>query len=282
MSFVKSPEEMQRLMSGRDHPQFYGAQMLLAFWETKPEIVARLLPPPLEPAPHPVASAMVAYYPRTNFGEPYHEGALSVWAQYRGIPGFYCLAMPVTDDMAMAGGREGYGYPKKMAAIHFERRGRDCTARIGRHGTTFVEIRARLDNDSVDESTRGMISGGLAFGDETGSPMYLFKHFALPGPAGFDYPPRLVRQYNVFRPQSVEWATAEITLPPCDSDPWHEVEIVRPLGAVFTVGHNTMLDGEVVAEVDPAAFLPYAWLKWDPAQMRLPAEQPAATQGRAA
>jgi hypothetical protein len=33
-------------------------------------------------------------------------------------------------------------------------------------------------------------------------------------------------------------------------------------------GQNTMLRGEVVAEVDPAAFEPYAGLKWDawPAQ----------------
>jgi len=282
MAFVKTPEEMRRLMTAREPPQFYGAEMLLAFWETKPEIVARLLPPPLEVAPYPLACAMVAHYPRTNFGEPYCEGALSVWAQFRGIPGFYCLAMPVTDDMAMAGGREDYGYPKKMAEIHFEQRGSDCTGRISRHGTTYFEIRARFGTDSVDESTRRMIGSGLAFGEETGSPMYLFKHFARPGPAGFDYPPRLVRQYNVFRPERVEWAAAEVALPPCDSDPWHEVELVRPLGGVFTVGHNTMLDGEVVAEVDPAAFLPYAWLKWDTDQLRLPARSAPAAQECAA
>jgi hypothetical protein len=41
------------------------------------------------------------------------------------------------------------------------------------------------------------------------------------------------------------------------------VEIVQELGGVYMVGNNTMLRGEVVAEVDPAAFEPYAWLKWD-------------------
>ncbi len=29
----------------------------------------------------------------------------------------YCLSMPVDDDMAMAGGREAFGYPKKMAEV---------------------------------------------------------------------------------------------------------------------------------------------------------------------
>jgi len=37
--------------------------------------------------------------------------------------------------------------------------------------------------------------------------------------------------------------------------------------------NNTMLDGEVVAEVDAAAFMPYAWSKWDPEQLRLPQER---------
>jgi hypothetical protein len=34
-----------------------------------------------------------------------------------------------------------------------------------------------------------------------------------------------------------------------------------------------MLDGEVVAEVDPVAFMPYAWTKWDPKLLGLPQEQ---------
>lgn len=40
-------------------------------------------------------------------------------------------------------------------------------------------------------------------------------------------------------------------------------EIVRVLGAVYTVGNNTMLPGRVVAEVDPMSFAPYALMKVD-------------------
>jgi acetoacetate decarboxylase len=282
MAFVKTPEEMRRLMAGREHPEFYGAEMLFVFWETKPDIVARLLPPPLEPTPLPLASALVAYYPRTNFGAAYHEGALCLWAQFQGVPGNYCLAMPVTDDMAMAGGREGYGYPKKMARIEFDKRAGDVSGRISRRGQTFFEVGAHLSPGSVEESMRSTIANGLAFGSEAGSPMYLFKHFPLPGTLGFDYPPRLIRQNNVFRARSMEWADVEISMPRCEDDPWHEVEVVRVLGGAYVVGDNTMLPGETVAEVDPVAFAPYSWERWDPAQMRLPAERAAVGQGRAA
>jgi len=61
----------------------------------------------------------------------------------------------------------------------------------------------------------------------------------------------------------VELGEAEVVLSPSDYDPWTEVEIVKMLGAVYTVGNNTMLKGDVVAEVEPMAFAPYSLLKWD-------------------
>ena len=47
------------------------------------------------------------------------------------------------------------------------------------------------------------------------------------------------------------------------NDPWGEVEVVDLMGAVYSKGFNSMLDGEFVAEVDPLEFAPYAYLKWD-------------------
>ena len=40
-------------------------------------------------------------------------------------------------------------------------------------------------------------------------------------------------------------------------------EVVRVLGAIYTVGNNTMLPGRVVAEADQTEFLPYAFMKMD-------------------
>jgi hypothetical protein len=45
MGFVKSFDEI--MANTRATVDFYDTEMLMVFWETKPEIVAKLLPPPL-------------------------------------------------------------------------------------------------------------------------------------------------------------------------------------------------------------------------------------------
>ena len=261
MGFVKSMVELVKI--GQSKTEFYDAEMLFVFWETKEEVVKRLLPPPLEPVGNPIATAFVANYPRTSFGPPYKEGALSLGAQFEGIPGSYYLAMPVTGDLAMAGGREIYGYPKKMATIDFKREGDRIDGRIKRHDTQFFEVQAEISDEMVDEEFKAQITQRFAFHDESGSKAYLFKHFFSPEGAGFDYPPRLIRQANVIRPKLIEWGQAHVELNSNDHDSWHEVEVVSTLGALYIVSDNTMLGGQVVADVEPMAFMPYAFTKWD-------------------
>lgn len=258
MGFVKSYEELGGI--ALETSEFYDAEMLTVLWETKPEIVERLLPPPLKPAGRPLASAFVAHYPKTNFGPPYYEGALFLRADFDGVEGNYCLAMPVTDDLAMAGGREVFGYPKKIANIEFNRSGDYAEGWCERHGARFFEVRAKLSGKPNTEDFQDII---INWASEEGTVVYNFKHFLAPDGSGFDYNPRLIQERVILRPNVVDLGQAEVILSPSDYDPWSEVEIVRMLGAVYTVGNNTMLKGSVVAEVEPIAFAPYAFLKWD-------------------
>ena len=98
---------------------------------------------------------------------------------------------------------------------------------------------------------------------QEGTISYNVKHFFASDGSGFDYNPRLIRERVVLRPKSAELGEAEVELGHSDYDPWSEVEIVRILGAAYAIGDNTMLKGDVVAELDPIAFAPYAFLKWD-------------------
>lgn len=82
MGFVKSMEEIVK--NYQPTAVFYDAEMLTVYFETRPEIVARLLPPPLKPAKEPFGGAFVANYPRTNFGVTYLESALFLQAEYNG------------------------------------------------------------------------------------------------------------------------------------------------------------------------------------------------------
>jgi len=162
--------------------------------------------------------------------------------------------------MAMAGGREEFGYPKKLANIEFKRSGDSVKGHVERHGLRFFEIQAKLTGKPDSEDFPSLIASKEKDG---GIVNYNFKYFLAPDEGVFDYNPRLVRERVILRPSLAKWGEAEVKLSPSDYDPWAEVEVVKMLGAVYTVGNNTMLRGSVVAEADPAAFAPYATLKWD-------------------
>ncbi len=261
MGFVKSNDELSRTARGKDGLyHFYDAEMLTVIWETRREIVKHLLPPPLKPTRRPLAMAFIAYYPKTDFCPSYYEAGFFLRATFKGVEGNYCLAMPVTNDMAMAVGREEFGCPKKLANIEFKRSGNSVKGHVERHNVQFFKISATLTGKpSSDDFPKLMASkekdGGIF--------NYNFKYFLAPDSDIFDYNPRLVREKVILSPSIVKWGEAEVKLSPSDYDPWAEVEIVEMLGAVYTVGNNTMLRGNVVAEADAAAFLPYATLKWD-------------------
>ncbi len=263
MGFVKSFEEiMANIKATAD---FYDAEMLSVFWETKPEIIEKLLPPPLKPADDPIAMAFIADYPATNFDCIYKESALFIRAEYDGEEGAYCLSMPVTSDIAMAGGREVFGFPKKMADIEFKKEGNMFSGWTERRGVRFMEVRATLNGKFNDPRAQELIVNAGA-GDDEGlikATSYNFKHFPAPETGLMDYDPRLVKQVTEFKPKVMEFGEAEIIFNHSDYDPWSEVEVVNMLGAMYTKGDNSMLGGKAVAEVGSMEFAPYAFLKWD-------------------
>jgi acetoacetate decarboxylase len=262
MGFVKSLESI--VAANRETADFYDAEMFVVYWETKPDIVARLLPPPLKPGAQPIAMAFVANYPRTNFDVTYQESALFLRAEFEGEEGGYCLSMPVTSDIAMAGGREIFGFPKKIANVRLNRKGDTLEGWTERRGIRFMEIRAKMTGKlNVEDAQELIMNTAPAPDGSLEGVSYNFKHFPAPEGMGFDYNPRLVKQVTTMRPKEVQFGEAEVLLQPSDYDPWSEVEIVRVLGAVYTVGDNSMKSGAVVAEVDPMEFAPYAFLKWD-------------------
>ena len=254
MGFVKSLEEI--VAQHLQNLVLYDAEVLMVYFETKPEIIQRLLPAPLQPAKIPGGAAFLANYPKTNFSLPYLESALFLLAEYKGEEGAYCLAMTVTDDMAMIGGRECFGYPKKIADISIKRDGEKVEGWTERHGIRFFEVRARLTGKFNEEVLQQMMMERMASPDGMDSVIYNFKYFPSPGMDGFDYNPRLIREVVQPRPKSLEMGEAELIFRPSDQDPWSEVEIVRVLGAVYTVGDNTMLPGSVVAEAGPGVLCP--------------------------
>ena len=262
MGFVKTPKELEELR--RTSFDFYDAEFLAVFWETKPEIVEQLLPPPLKPVKHPVVQAIIANYPKTNFGVIYKEAALFLFGEYDGVIGIYCLAMPVDNDMALIGGREIFGYPKKISNIHFKRENKEFEGWVERHGIQFFELKAKLNNKpNAKDAMKILLDLGLD-PKKPGSITYNYKYFMSPLYKGFDYNPRLVREEITIQASEYIMGEVEVKLNESEYDPWSEVEVERVLGCIYLKGNSQMQPGEIVAEIDQDKFEPYSYMKLDP------------------
>jgi len=250
MGFVKSEEELGKYF-GLSVREFPGAEMLGMIYETEPDIVARVLPPPLKPATESWALCFVAHYPVTNLGPGYREGALFVRCQFQGEVGNYCLSMPIDDEARMHNGRDIYGFPKKLATIRLERHGNRVEGSIERVGRRFVTLRADLMG-KMDQLP-------LKVG-----PTFLFKFSPSVGLGrGFDGPVFLVRQRTEIEMKSFEMGSGEIVFQDSPHDPWSEIKVTNIIASYYLVSTNRMLPGEIVGEADPAGFLPYSFLKTD-------------------
>ena len=249
MGFVKTSGELDRYY-GLGLRRFTGARMMGVLFETRSPVTARLLPPPLEQADAPGGLIFIAEYPNTNLGPGYKEGALFIRCKYRGESGSYCLSMPITNEARMHNGRDVFGFPKKMAHIHLEKKDRRAHGWVERQGIRFVEIEATLTDTIPELPPMG--------------PTFLFK--AMPKidlTPGFDGPVFLAAQQTEIVPQHVEIGTADLTLRPSVDDPWVEIEDPTVTAAFYLESDNTMLPGRILAEVDPLLYLPHYYKMTD-------------------
>lgn len=250
MGFVKTPEEIERYFALAVRV-FPGAQMLGILYETGPEIIARLLPAPLEPAAEPWALCYIANFPETNLGPGYQEGAIFVRCQYQGEVGNYCLSMPLDDEARMHNGRNIYGFPKKLAKVGLHREGNKAEGWLERHGIRFVTVRTELTT-KLDEPP---IKVG---------PNFLFKYMpAADLGRGFDGPVLLVRQRTELDYHSFEMGPGEIAFEESPHDPWSEIACRQVIASYFFTSTNRLLPAEVLAQVDPEVFLPYSFSRTD-------------------
>jgi acetoacetate decarboxylase len=107
-------------------PIFYEDVRILLFpYLTDAAAAAALIPSQFELVPadpagkYAIAEVVFAKYPFSNIGA-YNEVAQTVLVSYKGTVGAYAIRLHVTNDQAMAAGREIGGFPKKLGKISFE------------------------------------------------------------------------------------------------------------------------------------------------------------------
>ncbi|MFI1727044.1 acetoacetate decarboxylase family protein [Streptomyces sp. NPDC020489] len=223
-----------------------------AVWETDPDALAAVLPPPLKPTGRPLARVTISKVDLP--GQPLGAGSFAVSASHDGVEGWYPLVMPMTHERALVGGREVFGEPKKLGEVVVERDGLVVRARLARHGIAFVEV-------------RGAVAGELPLPEPTRKTDFYFKFLPAVDGSGFDADPVLVHCLRNEKVRRLERVTGDVVLRESMYDPVADLPVRRLLE--ITLGEKTSDQrGTVVERVDARALLPYIHQRYDdPAQI---------------
>jgi acetoacetate decarboxylase len=94
--------------------RFVDREFFIITYRTDPDALKRMIPAPLEFAEPLVKYEFIRMPDSTGFGD-YTETGQVIPVLYQGQPGGYVHAMYLDDEAPIAGGRELWGFPKKLA-----------------------------------------------------------------------------------------------------------------------------------------------------------------------
>ncbi|MEV8307525.1 acetoacetate decarboxylase family protein [Streptomyces flavidovirens] len=220
---------------------------VVALWESDPDAVAAVLPPPLKPAERPLVRAAISKVQLPGY--PLGAGSVAVAAVHDGVTGWYPLVMPMTHERALTGGREVFGEPKKLGEVTVDRDGPVVRAALARHGIAFVEV-------------RGAVEGPLPLPGPAQKVDFYYKFLPAVDGRGFDADPVLVHCVRNEKVRRLERITGDVVLRESMYDPVADLPVRRVVE--ITIGEKTTdQKGRVVERVSGRALLPYIHQRYD-------------------
>ncbi len=224
------------------------ATVLTVIYETDPEVVAAVLPPPLEPTGEPLARATIATVDIEGL-PTFGAGTFAVRARHAATVGDYPLLMPMTTEQSVIGGRETFGEPKKLAEVTLDRVGDVVVGRFARLGVTFLEVDGRV-GETLEPPPDGRRTD------------FYFKFLPAPDGKGFDAEPSLVYCHRDETTKSLSRVEAEIVLRESRFDPVVDVPVRRIVEATLAE-RRSVQRGEIVERVPGEWIRPYVHQRYD-------------------
>jgi acetoacetate decarboxylase len=225
------------------------ATSLVATYETDPDAIRAVLPPPLSPPAEPLVRVTIATVDVGRGYPIFGAGTFAVHARHEDVDGDYALVMPMTTEQAVVGGRETFGEPKKLAQIALDRDGESVRGSFTRMGTTFLEV-------------AGRVTGELpATPDRTRTSFYL-KFLPSPSGKGFDGDPMLVYCRRDEKTRSLGNVEGEVILRESRFDPVVDLPVLS-LRSIELAERSSVQSGEVVAAIPADCVAPYVHQRYD-------------------
>jgi acetoacetate decarboxylase len=224
--------------------EYWGCRGVMATFTTTPR-VAPLVPDGLHLGDPAIAALLVADYGASTLG-PYREYvALLQVTDDDGVAGMYIPYIYVTNDAAMAAGRELLGAPKKLADIAVDVEPEAVVGRLSRPSSCpLVEVVV-----APAERVGGDVLDALL---PPGTPLYSLR--SLPGPPGSTQVHELIRWSSALAvrsdafgdglrftgPTSVRYPSQTAV------DPVHQLEVETMLGGAYLEFDMRLTAGSVV------------------------------------
>jgi acetoacetate decarboxylase len=249
MTWVKTVEEIKAIENRLAASAFLDGRYLTLTFLTRPEFIAQVLPPPLTPASQPLVSVGVATFGKSNCVGAFAGGAVNLLARYNNIEGEYCLAMPMSTDVAMIFGRELFGEPKKQARARLSLDGDIARGSVERFGIEYLSLEANL-GDPVT------ITG------PTHLRRFHFKFMHAANGRGLEFDPILVMAEFRNELRLMRRGTGEVIFRRSHHDPVSEIEIVELREAIYTEG-DLYAKARRLTTVPAQEFLPYSFQNID-------------------
>ncbi len=242
MGFVKTPEEISRIEHALSHPRFVNGEMLSVDFLTDADVVAQLLPPPLEPGDSPLVSAMVGRWQSNCVGD-FFGGAIYVSARHEGVDGDVRPGDVHGQRRARRStGATSSASPRSSPTARCNRHGDVFTGHVDRGGVRIIELNAQLPTDLG------------AFDTES----YNFNFKARPAADGIGLQEDaiLTRAHFETRVCAGREGTGSVTLRGTVHDPLDELPIRSIVRASF-IEVDLIGTCEAVATTPAAVFAPY-------------------------
>jgi len=128
---------------GRPPFEYRDSTMLLVQFETDPRVLRRLVPAPLVPNRNNHMFVSVADFLCSGFGR-YYEAHIFTHATFKRRPVNYSIYLVLDNDVAIGGGREIWGFPKKLGRLQMNLRDDVASATAERGGITLISAAVRL------------------------------------------------------------------------------------------------------------------------------------------
>ena len=222
--------------------------VLVATFETDPDVLASVLPKPLEPSSRPLAKATFASVDIPGL-PTFGAGSFSVQCTHEGTLGYYCLVMPMSTEQSVIGGRETFGEPKKIGEVTVAIDGNAIRGTMARMGVTFAEF-------------TGHITEALEVPAPATRTDFYFKALPAPDGKGLDSDPSLV---YCTREETVRWVKTcegELVLRDSRFDPVADLP-VRALVEVTVGERNSIQRGRIHSTVPAQWIVPFMHQRYD-------------------